>query len=182
MLKIRCTGPPPLGRIELSLPDGIHLCVFGESGSGRSTLCRLLAGVLLPDEGGLFLDGEPYPPPDGRRAAPVGYLPFPAPPLGRAPLIDPIIARSLDVGHLLDREGPFSVGENQLLRLGAVLSRPHAFLALDQPLVPLGAAVQERVKEILGNSACGVLLTAAEPLAGWRNMKLAGGELTELGP
>ncbi|MCK4593755.1 ATP-binding cassette domain-containing protein, partial [bacterium] len=100
MLRMRCTGPPPLGRIELSLPDGARLCVFGESGSGRSTLCRLLAGVLNPLDGGLILDGEPYPPPAGGKTAPVGYLAFPVPPLGRAKRMDPEIARRLDVEHL----------------------------------------------------------------------------------
>ncbi len=168
-LRLVGRGPAPLGAYSLKIASGERICVAGGPGSGRTTLCRLLAGVLSPDEGGLTLNGAPYPPPDGRTTAPVGYLPFPAHPLGRAPNIDAETARMLGIEELIDREGPFSTGENQLLHLAKILGRGHAFLALDQALAPLGIADRERVLEVLKKSACGILLTAAEPLAGWRS-------------
>lgn len=175
-------GPLPLGVYSLKISPGDRLCVTGGPGSGRTTLCRLLAGVLSPEEGGLTLDGAPYAPPDGRATAPVGYLPFPAPPLGRAPVMEAETARLLGAEQLFGREGPFSAGQNQLLHLGAILSRGHAFLTLDQPLAPLGAGDAVRVLEFLKKSACGILLTSAEPLEGWRNLRLTDGELTESNP
>ncbi len=167
-------GPSPLGAYSLKITSGDRVCVTGGPGSGRTTLCRLLAGVLSPDAGGLTLDGVPYPPPDGRATAPVGYLPFPAPPLGRAPNIEADTARLLGVEKLIGREGPFSTGENQLLHLARILGRGHAFLALDQALAPLGTADAERVLEALKKTDCGILLTSAEPLAGWRNEPTGG--------
>jgi len=90
--------------------------------------------------------------------------------------MDVEIARLLGAEHLFGREGPFSTGENQLLHLGKILCRGHAFLVLDQPLAPLGAGDAARVLEFLEESACGILLTSAEPLEGWRS------ELTEGNP
>lgn len=167
-------GPAPLGAYSLKIASGERICVTGGPGSGRTTLCRLLAGVFTPDAGGLTLDGEPYQPPDGRETAPVGYLPFPAPPLGRAPNIEAETAPMLGVEKLIGREGPFSTGENQLLHLAKVLDRGHAFLALDQALAPLGIADRERVLDALKKSACGILLTSAEPLTGWRHEPTGG--------
>jgi ABC-type transport system involved in cytochrome c biogenesis ATPase subunit len=181
-LHLEGRGPSPLGAYSIEISAGDRVCVTGGPGSGRTTLCRLLAGVLCPDEGGLSLDGAPYVPPDGRRVAPVGYLPHPAPSLGRAPVMDGETARLLGVEHLSGREGPFSTGENQLLHLAKILGRGHAFLALDQPLAPLGEADAALVLDLLQKSPCGVILTAAEPLPGWRNLYLASGGLTEAVP
>jgi energy-coupling factor transporter ATP-binding protein EcfA2 len=176
-LTLEGRGPSPLTRYFLKISPGDRVCVTGGPGSGRTTLCRLLAGVLLPEEGGLTLDGEPYPPPDGRTVAPVGYLPFPAPPLGRAPFMDAATARLLGAEHLFGRDGPFSAGENQLLHLAGILNRGHAFLALDQALAPLGIGHAERALAVLEKSSCGILLTTSEPLEGWRNVNLIDGGL-----
>jgi len=47
-----------LTNISLSLRDGEILGVFGSKGSGRSTLLRILSGVLSPDSGFVCVDGE----------------------------------------------------------------------------------------------------------------------------
>ncbi len=180
-LRLDALGPSPLGRIILGISPGDRICVTGAPGSGRTTLCRLLTGVLIPVEGGPTLAGRPYPAPDGGKTAPMGYLAAPVPPLGRAPRMDPEIARRLGVEHLFGREGPFSTVENHLLNLGQILSRTHAFLALDQPLAPLAETERAGVMAVLKTSSCGILLTAAEPLDGWRNLLLTNGELIEIG-
>ncbi|MCK4595089.1 hypothetical protein KAU45_11345, partial [bacterium] len=82
--------------------------------------------------------------------------------------------------HLFGREGPFSTVENHLLHLGQILSRTHAFLALDQPLAPLGETERARVTAVLQTSPCGILLTSSEPLDGWLNLNLTNGELIEI--
>ncbi|PLX91569.1 MAG: molybdenum ABC transporter ATP-binding protein [Desulfuromonas sp.] len=39
--------------------EGERVGVFGPSGSGKSTLMHMLAGLLKPDSGSIYLDGEP---------------------------------------------------------------------------------------------------------------------------
>ncbi|MCC6235305.1 MAG: ATP-binding cassette domain-containing protein, partial [Verrucomicrobiales bacterium] len=50
-----------LDAVSLDFPD-VHALVFiGPSGGGKSTLLRLIAGLLEPTSGRLRLDGEPIP-------------------------------------------------------------------------------------------------------------------------
>lgn len=44
--------------INFALPDGGFLAILGPSGSGKSTLLGLMAGLDLPREGRVLLDGE----------------------------------------------------------------------------------------------------------------------------
>ena len=46
------------GRAELSVPEGDFAAVVGPSGCGKSTLTRLVAGLMIPDEGEVWLHGE----------------------------------------------------------------------------------------------------------------------------
>ena len=47
-----------LDGIDLDLPDGVIQAVLGESGCGKTTLLRILAGALPPDAGRVELDGR----------------------------------------------------------------------------------------------------------------------------
>lgn len=47
-----------LDHINLSLEAGKILAIVGESGSGKTTLLQLIAGLLDPDEGAIFLKGK----------------------------------------------------------------------------------------------------------------------------
>jgi ABC-type sugar transport system ATPase subunit len=51
-------GPPVVADVSLELPEGGITVVIGPSGSGKSTLLQLLAGLLHPDSGAIFFDGE----------------------------------------------------------------------------------------------------------------------------
>lgn len=42
---------PVFDHFSLSLPQGGTVCLMGESGRGKTTLLRLLAGLLRPDQG-----------------------------------------------------------------------------------------------------------------------------------
>ena len=46
---------PVLTHAELDVTPGERVFIFGKSGSGKSTLLHLLAGLLEPDEGEVFL-------------------------------------------------------------------------------------------------------------------------------
>ncbi len=48
-----------LSRISFDVQDGEFLAVVGPSGCGKSTLLSLLAGLLRPEEGEIFIDGVP---------------------------------------------------------------------------------------------------------------------------
>lgn len=44
--------------ISLSIDDGESVAIMGPSGSGKSTLLHCMSGVLVPDQGEVFFDGQ----------------------------------------------------------------------------------------------------------------------------
>jgi simple sugar transport system ATP-binding protein len=51
-----------LRNINLHLRQGEVLGLLGDNGAGKSTLMRIICGFTKPDEGRMFLRGEPYEP------------------------------------------------------------------------------------------------------------------------
>ena len=50
---------PVLKGITLQVPKGVFLSIMGPSGSGKSTLINLIAGLDVPSEGHIVIDGQP---------------------------------------------------------------------------------------------------------------------------
>ena len=48
-----------LQQISLTVPDGQFACIVGPSGCGKSTLLSIAAGLVLPSEGDVLVDGKP---------------------------------------------------------------------------------------------------------------------------
>ena len=51
------SGPPVLENLSLSAREGEFLAVLGPSGGGKSTLLKLLAGLVVAQEGNVVVDG-----------------------------------------------------------------------------------------------------------------------------
>ncbi len=47
-----------LKNITLTVPPGTITALIGSSGSGKSTILRLISGLILPDQGSILVDGQ----------------------------------------------------------------------------------------------------------------------------
>ncbi len=45
-------------RVNLTIQEGEYVSVIGPSGCGKTTLIKNIAGIIQPDEGEIFIDGE----------------------------------------------------------------------------------------------------------------------------
>lgn len=150
-------------QLELAFdaPPGLT-CLFGRSGSGKTTVINAVAGLIRPDRARIMLDGEPLHdlPPHRRR---VGYVfqdarLFPhltvaqnlayGARVRRLPLtgLDRIVSL-LGIGALLDRRpGSMSGGEKSRVAIGRALLSGPRILLMDEPFAALDEA---RKAEIL---------------------------------
>ena len=55
----RFGGVRALDSVSLSIRPGEIHCLAGENGSGKSTIIKVMSGVYTPEEGQVFIDGEP---------------------------------------------------------------------------------------------------------------------------
>jgi ribose transport system ATP-binding protein len=55
----RFPGVVALGGVSLHLRGGEVLALMGENGAGKSTLMKVLGGAYQPDEGQIYVDGQP---------------------------------------------------------------------------------------------------------------------------
>ena len=57
-----------LSKIDLAINENQFVSIVGPSGCGKTTFLNVVAGVIVPSEGELFLDGRPVEGPGGDRA------------------------------------------------------------------------------------------------------------------
>ncbi|QNE06360.1 ATP-binding cassette domain-containing protein [Croceicoccus marinus] len=177
---------PALGGVSLEIPTGRVTGLVGPDGAGKTTLIRILAGLMAPDEGSVsVLGGRP-----GSDLEHIGYMPQ------RFGLYEDLtVQQNLDLyadmralpadereatfGRLLDftdlarfRErlaGALSGGMKQKLGLACALVKTPRLLLLDEPGVgvdpisrrELWAMVQELITDGPDNQGLGVLWSTA---------------------
>jgi len=59
-VSIRTAAKTVLDNVSLCIREGTTTVVMGRSGSGKSSLAKVAAGIVLPDEGELLLSGKPF--------------------------------------------------------------------------------------------------------------------------
>jgi nitrate/nitrite transport system ATP-binding protein len=154
---------PVLKRLELSVEEGEFLAVLGFSGTGKTTLINLLAGLELPDAGEVLFRGQPVTGPGPERglvfqsyalmpwltvAGNIG-LAVDAVSKGskaeRAALVAKYIAM-VGLGHAADRRpAELSGGMRQRVAVARALAMQPEVLLMDEPLSALDALTRANV-------------------------------------
>jgi putative ABC transport system ATP-binding protein len=155
--------------VSVTIRDGAT-ALLGPSGSGKSSLLRLLNRLSEPDSGAVLFRGEPVPSLDvlelRRRAALVPQLPAPLPGTvaanvrygpslaGREADVETCLARAgLDAAYADREAAQLSVGEQQRVMLARALALEPEVLLLDEPTSALDESARDGVERTLAELA-----------------------------
>jgi putative ABC transport system ATP-binding protein len=176
---------------QFELGTGDQTVLVGQSGSGKSTLLNLIAGILLPNEGEIVVNGvDPTKlseaARDRFRAANIGYV-FQSFNLlqGFTALENVLLGQMFGGGHggadraveLLKKVGlehrlhhkprALSVGEQQRVAIARALANAPPLVLADEPTGSLdtknGAAVLSLLRQICGDGGHTLLLVTHDP-------------------
>ncbi len=160
------------------------LAIMGETGSGKSSILKMIAGLMQPDTGEIFFEGEKVAGPmetliPGHPR--IGYLSqyFELRPnlfiyeileyaseMQRGEADE--LYRLCEITHLLKRKShQLSGGERQRIALARLLSKKPGLLLLDEPFSHLDLPHRKVIKRVIenasGNIGFTVLLVSHEP-------------------
>lgn len=164
-------GKPVLKNISFEVSKGELFSIAGPPTAGKTTLLKIIAGLLMPDSGRIYLDGKDITetPPNERDIGMLFEIPQVYPNLtGFENIAFPLrikklpeseirrevlkIAELLGITHLLDRyPSTYSGGEYQRVGLARALVRNPKVLLLDEPFRNLDAKIQELMRTWLKN-------------------------------
>ncbi len=195
--------------MTFSVRRGEHFIILGPSGAGKTVLLEVIAGIIEPDSGRVFLNGEDVTnlPPEKRGLAyiPQNYALFP-----NMSVFDNIafglrirkkprteverkvreLSEILGISHLLNRKPKtLSGGEQQRVAIARALAVEPELLLLDEPLANLDVRTRGRLigemkrwRKELGFTALHVTHSFEEAVSlGDRMGVMLGGRLVQVG-
>lgn len=166
---------PVVRDIGLNIEEGERLAILGPNGCGKTTLLKLIAGLLKPDKGQIMLNGESLKSLPRREIArqiavvpQQFYMPFAFTVeeivlLGRTPyfkafsedtprdhrIVEDVIEK-LNIAHLKHRLfNELSGGERQKVILAMALSQQPRLIVLDEPTTHLDINHQTEILDLL---------------------------------
>ncbi len=184
-LSKRYSNRPVVRDISLHLRRGEAVGLLGPNGAGKTTCFYMISGLIPPDQGAIYIDGQNVTAlPMYRRARMgIGYLPQEAS-IFRGMTVEDNIMAVLEV-HEPDAEtrfkqldallGEFSIthlrtapaialsgGERRRVEIARALASRPSFILLDEPLAGIDPIAVAEVRHIVGqlkNRGLGVLIT-----------------------
>ena len=158
--------PPVVQRVDWDIAAGEFHCLVGRSGCGKTTLLKLAAGLLRPDEGQVLLQGQPVTAPgpgmgfvfqqptllDWLTVRDNVLLPLS---LQRTPAPDDV-ARAEQLlnqlglgGHLAHYPRQLSGGQQSRVAIARALLPQPPILLMDEPFAALDAITREELQDEL---------------------------------
>lgn len=158
---------PVLSDVTLSLRRGSFSCIVGPNGGGKTTLFRLVLGLLKPDKGAVRVLGLP----PAQARVRVGYVPQDFAYDKRFPMLVSDVVRmgclnapgttadsvrieqaltTVGLAHRArDWFGSLSGGQRQRVLIARALATSPGILLLDEPTANVDAAAQEDILQLL---------------------------------
>lgn len=175
--------------LDVSVRAGRALHIRGPNGCGKTTLLRILCGLLMPSDGELRVRGKPTQPAAPELRALVSYLghadglkleldvienlQFARTVSGAPPLTDPLaLLARVGLARVHDVEARrLSAGQRRRLALARVMGTEHLVWIMDEPFTALdrnGIALLTELLDDALNTGVGVVFTShqAAPMTG----------------
>jgi branched-chain amino acid transport system ATP-binding protein len=156
--------------VSLTVDDGEVVSLLGRNGAGKTTTLRAITGVLTPDRGDVYFDGEEI---SGLADFEISRRGISYVAEERSIFPDLTVAENLRMGQVKGGDGILTVeevydllprleerrtypasnlsgGEQQMLVIARALLSPTELLLLDEPTEGLAPQIVERVRELIG--------------------------------
>jgi ABC-type sugar transport system ATPase subunit len=164
--------------VSLHLRKGEVLGLLGDNGAGKSTLMKIICGFEKPDEGQMFLRGEPYEPRSVDHARSLGIdtvyqdlalvdelsvfqnmflrrervhrpLPFVANRAMRAETRAALAEIGINIPNINSPVARLSGGQRQAIAVARTVRSQADILLLDEPLAAMGAKEGSRILDLI---------------------------------